>query len=403
MPDSVNWADIHSIKRGDRASIRKRITPDDLDAFAEISGDRNPLHCDENTAAALGFSRRVAHGALSIAYISRLIGMSLPGPGALWRKLAIEFISPVWAGDEIEIALTVSRVSTGAGVVILEIAGTRLPDVEVLRGTAEVKILQKPAERVSVRSERDMGLDGQAAIVTGASRGIGRAIALALARSGARVVVNFRSDEKAADETVRLIHDSGGQAVAVRADITEASGPESIVSTAIREFGGVDVLVNNATPVVKGKLMLSVSYADICEYFDVYVKGALALIQQAVPEMRKKQRGRIIGVLTSFLAEVPPRMGPYIIGKSAAWGMSRALAVELAPYNITVNTVSPSMVLTDLTAMMGEQMREAAVRRTPLKRLATPEEVADTVLFLAGPQSGFVTGANIPVTGGILL
>ena len=247
-----------------------------------------------------------------------------------------------------------------------------------------------------------MSLDGQVALVTGGGRGIGRAISLALARSAAKVVVNYRQNSATADETVKLIKHDGGEAVAVQADVASSDQVKSLVRSCLDEFGQVDILVNNATPELKSKLLMNTDYSDINEYFDVYVKGTLELVQQVVPDMQQRRYGRIISSLTSALTEVPPRLGSYVIAKSALYGLCRTLSVELAPFNITVNMVSPSVVLSDLTAQIGATATEAARRKIPLGRMAQPSEVAEAVLFLASPQSSFITGANLPVTGGVL-
>ena len=140
------WADIERIQVGDTAFVEARISEEDVDTFATLSGDQNPLHHDTELVHRLGHSRRIAHGALSIGLVSRLIGMNLPGPGSLWRKVTAEFVAPVLAGDTVRATVTVTRVSRGVGVVALDTKIERIPNTLVMRGTAEVMIVQEPAE-----------------------------------------------------------------------------------------------------------------------------------------------------------------------------------------------------------------------------------------------------------------
>ena len=198
------WADIERIRVGDTTALTHRISEDDVDTFAKFSGDDNSLHCDDAVARSLGYSRRVAHGAISIALISRLIGTTLPGNGALLRKLTVEFSGPARVGDEIEVSVTVTSVSKGVGLVVLELNVTCRPDTVLSRGIAEVKVLGRPVNSATKERDRVMGLEGQVAIVTGGSRGIGNAVSLGLAESGANVVVNYLSDTESAKRRIPL-------------------------------------------------------------------------------------------------------------------------------------------------------------------------------------------------------
>jgi 3-oxoacyl-[acyl-carrier protein] reductase len=399
MPaEPARWARIGDLVEGQTASCRARVSADLIRACAEFSGDFNPVHCDTAAALELGQSRPVAHGLVSMGLISRLIGMDLPGPGAVWFQQEIEFLAPVREGDEIEARVTVTHVSAATNVVVMAVEVTRLPETLTLRGKVKVRM---PSTFAQVR--RTMELKEQVAIVTGGGRGLGRAIAVALGRHGVRVVANYRTDAASAAETVAEIQSLGGEAIAERADVADPEGARRLFEAATRGFGKVDVIVHNATPPIIQRPLLETTPEELTRFFDTYAIGALELARLAVPGMRERKFGRIVNVLTSILGEVSPGMGAYICGKSALHGLSRAMAVEFGPWGITVNTIAPSMLIGDRTDDLGLAARELVARRTPLRRLATVEEVADVVLFLIGDGGSFVSGANLPITGGILI
>ncbi len=239
------------------------------------------------------------------------------------------------------------------------------------------------------------------ALVTGGSRGIGAAVAAALGRERARVVVNYRSGADAAAEVVGTIEAGGGQAVAVRADITEAEGVQQLADAALEAFGRVDVVVNNATPLIERKPLEEVEWEEIDRYWRAYVQGPYLLAQRLVPGMKERGYGRFVHMLTTAVwGTPPPHMAGYVTAKSALWGLAKSMAVELAPYGITVNAVSPSAVITDQWSAEPEARRRSLALKVPAQRLASPQEVAATVMFLLGEQGGYMTGANLPVAGG---
>ncbi len=389
---------IDDLEEGTRATCLARITDNDIAGMADLTGDGNPIHLDAALARQLGFSRPVAHGLLALGLVSRLIGTRLPGPGSVWFGQEVEFLAPVRAGDEVEASVTITHVSKATGVVILATDVRRLPDTPVLRGRAKVRV-----PRFIPQARRSMQLSEMVAIVTGSSKGLGAVIARTLARNGLSVVINYAHDEVAAEKVASGILRVGGKAIAVRADVADPGQVRGLFEAAVEAFGKVDVVVNNATPPIRPKPLLETTQEDLGALLDVYVKGSLELVHLAVPGMRGRKFGRIVNVLTSYLSEVPPNLGAYVTAKSALYGLSRAMAVEFGPWGIAVNMVSPSMLIGDQADDLGVTAREAVAGRTPLRRLAEPEEVADLVLFLLGEGSSFISGANIPVTGGILM
>jgi 3-oxoacyl-[acyl-carrier protein] reductase len=393
----MHWASIESLTVGQKVSIRQRITSDLVRATAEVTGDFNPLHVDRGAAALAGQSRPVAHGVILLGLISRLIGMELPGPGSVWFENDIEFLAPVYPDDEVEITATIAHVSIATSVVVLELGGRKQTGTPILRGRAKVRVSSMMKAGNDPVEDRE-----KVALVTGASRGVGRTIAESLGRRGMRVVVNYRTDQKGADETLASLHQLGCEATAVAADVSDPSCARSLFESIEKTHGRLDVLVHNATPPIVQKSYMETTAEDFRAFFDTYVVGFHELVRLAVPEMKERKFGRIIGILSSYTAEVPTKFAAYITGKQAMLGFCRALAVELGPWNINVNTVSPSMLLGPRTDELGMAAREVIARKTPLRRIGETNDVGPLVAFLAGPEAAFISGANIPVTGGIL-
>ncbi len=243
-----------------------------------------------------------------------------------------------------------------------------------------------------------MMLLDKVALVTGAGRGIGAAIARRLAAEGARVVVHYRDSREAAEA---LAAEIGG--LAVQADLTEPTAAERVVAEALAHFGRLDILVNNASSFAADVNFAEASWADFQAEFDGVVGAVVLPTQAAVPVMIQQGGGRIV-TLGATLTQRPA--SEYIVhttAKSALIGLTRTLARELGPHGITVNMVSPGMTLTEYSSGLPEDVKVKVAGLTPLRRLATPEDVADAVLFFASPLAGFVTGATLAPDGGLAI
>jgi 3-oxoacyl-[acyl-carrier protein] reductase len=261
----------------------------------------------------------------------------------------------------------------------------------VLEGDARIMMLQVP----ETPAWKDT-----AAVVTGASRGIGAAVARALGENGTRVVVNYRGSADAAEAVVAEVKKAGSEAIAVRADVSTKKGARELADASLDAYGRVDLLVNNATPPIRRKGVMDLGWDELDRFWKTYVHSAFALSQAFVPGMKERGFGRIVQTLTSAIwGTPPPNTAGYVAAKSGLWGLTKTMALELAPFGITVNAVSPSAVMTDRCVGSSESHRRALAMSVPAQRLASPEEVAATVMFLI-TDGAYVTGANLPVAGG---
>jgi len=243
--------------------------------------------------------------------------------------------------------------------------------------------------------------DGRVALVTGASRGIGRAIATALAERGALVVCAARSVE-AAGATVATIESAGGRARAVALDVSSEVSVESTLKELLREHATIPLLVNNAG-VTRDNLLMRMKSEDWNAVIDTNLSGLYRLCRAVVPSMVKARFGRIVSI-TSVVAHIGNAgQANYAASKAGMEGFTRSLARELASRNVTVNCVAPGFIDTDMTRALSEPQREALLAQVPLGRLGTPEDVAGAVTWLMGPGASYVTGITLDVNGGMAM
>jgi 3-oxoacyl-[acyl-carrier protein] reductase len=245
-------------------------------------------------------------------------------------------------------------------------------------------------------------LDGRVAIVTGGSRGIGAATARKLAADGARVVVNYARGAEAAEAVVQEIRTAGGEAMAVQADVSDRAQVARLVEDTVERYGWLDVLVNNAG-VIDGAPLGNITDDHVERQFAVNVRGALYATQAAVPAFGDRG-GRVVNVSSAAADAPPPGLAVYAATKAALEAITRSLAAELAPRQVTVNAVAPGVTVTDMfEAMRSPEFEARIVARTPLGRLGRPEDIAEVIAFLASEESGWVTGQVIAATGGLRL
>lgn len=245
-------------------------------------------------------------------------------------------------------------------------------------------------------------LAGRVALVTGGSRGIGRAICIALAAKGATVAVNYRAQAAAADEVVAQIEQAGGKAAAFQADMADFAAPEKLVDQVGAHFGTIDILVNNAAE------MTDSSVAEMTDEIweqtlSVNLGSVFRCTRAVIPVMKSRGWGRIINISSQAAYTGSANHAHYAASKSGLLGLTFSLAKELGPTGITVNLVAPGRVLTDMLLGLSAGREEEWMKQTPLRRFGKPEEVAAAVAFLASEGAAYITGANLHVNGGLVM
>jgi len=246
------------------------------------------------------------------------------------------------------------------------------------------------------------GLQDKVAVVTGSSRGIGRAIALELANRGCKVVINYRSNADAANQVVEEIAALGGEARAVQADVSVASEAKRLIDAALELFGTVDILVNNAG-ITRDNLLLRMSEEDWNAVLDTNLKGAFHCAKAVLRTFLRKRSGRIINIGSIVGLSGNAGQANYAAAKAGLVGFSKSLAKELGSRHITVNVIAPGFIQTDMTAQLGPDTIEKTRTQIPLARLGRPEDVAAAVAFLASDDAVYITGQVLCVDGGLAI
>jgi len=392
------------IQIGQEEEFKHKITEKDIDKFCDLTGDDNPLHMDTSYAQETDFKDRVVHGMLSASFISTMIGTRLPGKGSLWYEQHIKFLVPVRIGDEIRIWAKVLHKSESQRIIVLQTMIYNQLGKTVIEGEAKVKVLKKnKKEKVKNHIENMESLKG-AVIISGASGGIGAATAIKLAMKGYAIIVNYYNNEKRASEVVDQIKEFGGRAIHIKANIANNEEVKAMVSVALNKFGTIDGLVNNASAPISYRSFDEITWNDFQVHLDVQIKGALNLCKSVIPHFIENKKGSIVNISSIYADNVPPaKMMHYSLSKSALISFTRSLAVEHGPLGIRVNCVSPGMTNTDMIADIPDKAKMVSKMTTPLRQLAQPEDVANTVSFLISADSKHITGETIRVCGGQIM
>ncbi len=243
-------------------------------------------------------------------------------------------------------------------------------------------------------------LQGKVAIVTGASRGIGKAIALALGKSGASVVVNYKSSSDLAEEVVKQINQDNSQAIAFKADVSLYDQAGQLINKTIEQFGQIDILINNAG-ITRDSLLMRMKENDWDKVLEVNLKSVYNCSSQAIRYMLKAKSGVIINISSVIGLHGNPGQSNYSASKAGIIGFSKSLAKEVASRGIRVNCIAPGFIETDMTNVLDDNSREKLLEFIPLRRLGNPGDVADMVVFLSSEKASYLTGQVISVDGGM--
>ncbi|NLP33643.1 MAG: 3-oxoacyl-[acyl-carrier-protein] reductase [Clostridiales bacterium] len=245
-------------------------------------------------------------------------------------------------------------------------------------------------------------LKGKIAVVTGAGKGIGRAIALQLIEAGAKVVINYRSSAAQVEELLAEIKDAGGEAIAVQADISKEDEAKGLIQTAVKQFGRLDILVNNAG-INKDNLLMRISEVDFDRVIDTNLKGTFFCLKHAATVMLKQRSGKIINM--SSVVGITGNIGQanYAASKAGVIGLTKTAARELASRGINVNAIAPGFIETEMTDKLPDKIKDACITNIPFGRFGAAKEIASVVCFLASEAASYITGQVIQVDGGMVM
>jgi 3-oxoacyl-[acyl-carrier protein] reductase len=247
-----------------------------------------------------------------------------------------------------------------------------------------------------------MMLEGKNALVTGASRGIGRAIALELAKQGSNVAVNYAGNEKKAEAVVQEVEKLGCKAIKIKTDVADEAAVKMMVKEVISEFGSLDILVNNAG-ITRDNLLMRMKETEFDEVINTNLKGVFLCTKAVTRQMMKQRAGKIINVASIVGISGNPGQANYVAAKAGVIGLTKTTAKELASRNILVNAVAPGFISTDMTEALSQEQQEEMLAMIPLQKLGEPEDVAKVVRFLASDDASYITGQTIHIDGGMVM
>jgi 3-oxoacyl-[acyl-carrier protein] reductase len=247
-----------------------------------------------------------------------------------------------------------------------------------------------------------MTLEGKTALVTGASRGIGREIALELARQGANVAVNYAGSEAKANEVVDEIKALGREAFVIKCDVSNTEEVTAMVKEAVDRFGNLDILVNNAG-ITKDNLLMRMKEEEWDDVININLKGVFLCTKAVTRQMMKQRVGRIINITSVVGVSGNPGQANYVSAKAGVIGLTKTTAKELASRNITVNAIAPGFISTDMTDKLSDDVKSEMLKQIPLARLGEPKDIAKMTAFLASDDASYITGQTLHINGGMVM
>jgi len=384
------------INVGDAAQINHTITDDDIKKFVDLSGDDNRLHVDKEFARKTSFKKPVAHGMIGASFISTIIGTKIPGDGALWYSQNLEFLLPIRVGDRLKIIATVVKKIDRQNSIELQTDILNQHKQKVTTGIAKVKIIEDVSQEEvsSINNEKTV-------LIVGATGGIGSQTARTLGKEGYNLILHYFSNKTQAKILKKELESlTDKKIIIIKANILIDSDIRDMASEISRYFNNISAFVN-ATTLHFGNIKYeNLEWSDISAQIDINIKANLNIVKSIVPLMQENKYGKIVFMTTQYTEQIPAELIHYITAKSALNGLAKALAVELAPKGIRVNLVSAGMTNTNLISDIPEKVKLITAARTPLRRLAEPQDIADTISYLVSEKSDFLTGETIRVNGG---
>lgn len=394
----VRLLKFEEISVGDAAELRHTLTQDDVNTFAELTGDFNPLHVDAAYAEKTLFRKPVVHGMLSASFISTMIGTLLPGSGALWTSQTLEFLMPAFVGDILLVRAVVMQKSVATRMLTLEVSITNQHGQTLVTGSSTVralKIEQKTTTQMDQKTPRTI-------LVTGGSRGIGAAIAVRLAELGHRVAVCYSRENVSINERQAEFVERGLALMAIRANVASIEDMQRLQTTIEERFGPVEDVVHCAAVTPVPASFEDTQWSSFQSQLDVQIGGAFNCAKLFLPEMCARKSGSLLFVGSIFAEGVPPiHQAPYVTAKAALTALARSLAVEYGPKGVRVNIIAPGMTETDMIASVPDKTKMLTKMNTPLRKLAEPADIAGVAEFLLGSAGRHITGETIRVCGGI--
>lgn len=396
LPNTISFEEIYE---GYEQSFKHLVTVDEVDSFAQLTGDYNPVHIDPEFAKLTNFGKRVVHGMLTSSFISTIIGMRIPGPGSLWLSQTINFVNPTYIGDVIEIKATVTRISRSTRTITLAIVIVNQNGLKLVEGDSVVRMLDIDKTR-----KQSMDLGQKIVLVTGGSRGIGAATAMKLAEEGYFVVVNYVNGKADAEKLVGEINVDEKRSIAIQADVSNWDDVDRLFTDVETQIGAILYVVHCAAPIPVPQLFEELTWNAFQSNMDVQLKGAFNCAKRALPKMLESKNGAFVHLGSIFTDGTPPvQQSAYITAKAALNSLTHSLAVEYGPKGIRFNSVNPGMTKTQMISNIPDKVKMLTKMNTPLRNLAEPEDIANSIAFLLGPQAAHITGETLRVCGGIFM
>lgn len=384
------------INVGNKETLSHTVTKSDIEKFVELTGDDNRLHVDEKFASRTQFKKPVVHGMLGASFISTLIGTKLPGDGALWFSQTLEFLLPVRVGDNLTIGAEVIKKIDKDQIIELNIEIKNQNKQVVTKGVSKVKVVEQHEELPPEKEEKII----KNALVIGGTGGIGRAVCKQLAADGFHIFIHYFSNKSLAENLKQEIFSMGGVATTIKADVTRMEEIHDLYTAFERHTTVLDVLVNCSSIKIPKIAFKEMEWRDISEQINFHVKSIFEVSKKFLDFLSNGRPGKIINIGTLAVDKPNADWSHYITAKAALAGLTKAMAFELGPKGIRVNLVSPGLTDTELTADIPEKVKLITASQTPLRKLATVQDVAGAISFMASDKSNFLTGENIRINGG---